>query len=131
MAAHSAVARLMEILQELLIGAVAPAPVNLSLRVMVKPLTYDGSKDVEWFLNQIHVVAELGKWPKNIRLLQLREVLKYLAYEVGREETAEEIFKALKARFGLCSKEETKQLSALKRCKDNATATCVDCFLTS
>lgn len=52
---------------------------------------------------------------KSNRLLQLTGALKHLAYEAGRGERVDEIYEALRARFGLHTEEDRKQLSSLKR----------------
>lgn len=109
--ADAAVTRLAEILE----GLIARGPAQPAGRADIKAPSYDGSTDVELFLSQFHDVAEQSRWPEDVRLLQLRGSLKDLAYETGRGETVHEIYRALRARFGLSPKEARKQLGALRR----------------
>ena len=82
-----------------------------------KPPQYRGEGDVELFIQQFQEVAEANEWTPVATLLHLRESLTEKAQACSRADTAQGIFVALRARFGLTPREARTRLTALR--KDN------------
>lgn len=80
-----------------------------------KTPSYDGQGDVEYFIRQFREVTEANEWNAAATLLHLREALREGAYDCGRVETVEEVFVALRARFGLSMREAKSKLAHLRK----------------
>ena len=70
-------------------------------RATFKSPKYDGTGDVEYFLDQFHEVAEANHWDNASTLIHLRESLKEEARECGRSQTIQGIEARLRGRFGM------------------------------
>lgn len=84
-------------------------------RTPFKTPQFDGTGDVEYFINQFHSVAEANEWEQAAIFLHLREALKEGATNCGRAGDADGIFTALRARYGLSPKEARLRLNSLKK----------------
>ena len=80
-----------------------------------KPPRFNGEGDVELFIQHFTEVAVANGWNDMATLLYLREALCDGAQEYGRPATVEEVFTALRSRYGLTPKEARTQLNGLKR----------------
>jgi hypothetical protein len=76
---------------------------------------FDGKGDVEFFITQFQDVANASQWRGRTRLLKLREALIGKATICGRPETIEEVFAALRVRFGLTVTEARNELETTVR----------------
>jgi len=76
---------------------------------------FSGEEDVEQFITEVSDVAAICRWPNRVTLIQLRLCLKGPAkpYRIGRD--VGDIFKALRARFGLTTRDARVQLQGLRR----------------
>ena len=70
-----------------------------------KPPHYDGTGDVETFIQQFRDVIGANQWPDDAALLHLRQALERDAKYCGRPTELEEVFDNLRARFGLTPRE--------------------------
>lgn len=119
--ANEVLAQLTAVLQEI-VGGRQQEPVHppaQEVPIRIKPPTYNGSGDVEFFITQFRDVAHVSHWNHQLTLLQLREALKESAKDCCRGHTVEDIFASLRLRFGLTPREARAKLSALK--KENKT----------
>ena len=80
-----------------------------------KPPSFDGEGDVDLFIQHFQEVAEANRWNGMATLLHLREALQGGAREYGRPATTEEVFTALRSRYGLTPKEARSRLNGLKK----------------
>ena len=80
-----------------------------------KPPRFTGNGDVELFISQFTEVATANQWNNMAALLHLREALQGDAKEYGRPCSTEEIFAALRSRYGLTTREARSRLNNLKR----------------
>ena len=76
---------------------------------------FDGTGDVEFFIDNFLEVAEESDWEQGGALLHLRQCLKGDAKECGKAFTLNGVMTNLRARFGVTPKEARAQLAALKR----------------
>jgi hypothetical protein len=76
---------------------------------------FNGTGDVEYFLEQFATVSEANNWRPAAQFLHLRESLTDEARECGRGRTMEEVMANLRAQFGLTPKEARTRLAALRR----------------
>ena len=86
----------------------APAPV-------FKAPKYNGTGDVEYFLDQFTEVAEANGWDDASTLIHLRESLKDEARECGRSPTLQGVEDRLRTRFGLTPREARAKLALCKK----------------
>ena len=86
-----------------------------------KPPQFTGTGDVEYFIGQFVEVAVANEWSDGAALLHLRETLKEGAQDCGRASQVEDIFAALRARYGLTPREARSRLNGLRR--DSKTTT--------
>jgi hypothetical protein len=93
-------------------AAVAQVPANH--QEIVKIPLYDGSTDVEDFINLFQQLAEMGGWNDRLKLLKLKTTLTGKAADCGRPGTCEGIYESLRARFGITPAEAKRQLLAMK-----------------
>ena len=80
-----------------------------------KPPQFGGEGDVELFIQQFQEVAGANEWTPIATLLHLRESLTERAQACSRADSAQGIFAALRARFGLTPREARTRLTMLKR----------------
>ena len=80
-----------------------------------KPPTYDGSGDVELFIQNFMEVAEANQWSSIATKLHLKESLKESAKECARYATTDAIVAALKSRYGMTAREARAKLACLRR----------------
>jgi ElaB/YqjD/DUF883 family membrane-anchored ribosome-binding protein len=100
--------RLTEVLEQL--AEPRPPP-----RKDFKAPHYAGTGNVEIFIRQFSDVADANRWNTAATLLHLRESLDDEARDCGSAATVEEIFDALRARYGLTTREARSKLSSLKK----------------
>ena len=103
--------RLAEVLERVV---TAQQPV-VPARDRFKAPEYDGSGDVDYFIQQFADVAEANGWTAGASLLHLRAALKAAAQDCGKAGTIPEITAALRARFGLTTREARAKIISLKR----------------
>ena len=84
-------------------------------REQFKPPTFDGSGDVDLFLDHFQDVAEANLWNDRACTLHLRSSLSGVAALCGAAKSRTEIIRALKARFGLSSRQARDRLLTLRR----------------
>jgi len=77
--------------------------------------TYEGTGDVELFLESFDLVAEANGWNPAARLIHLRSSLKSTALDCGRGATVEAVRRALRARFGMSESQAQDALDGLRR----------------
>ena len=99
--------RLMEALERLALPQ-APTP-------CFKAPRYDGTGDVETFIQQFRDVVGANQWPQGAVLLHLRQALEGDAKDWGRPAESEKVFNNLRARFGLAPREARNRLSNEKK----------------
>ena len=80
-----------------------------------KPPSFDGEGDVDMFIQHFQEVADANRWTEIATLLHLRESLQGAARDYSRSATIDEIFTALRSRYGLTPKEARNRLNGLKR----------------
>ena len=97
---------------ERLAGTARPAA---PVRDPFKAPQFDGSGEVNYFIQQFTDVADANQWNPAATLLHLREALKDGARECGKANTIAGIFAALQARFGLSVREARAKLTSLRR----------------
>jgi hypothetical protein len=100
--------RLTEVLEQL--ATPRPPP-----RKDFKAPHFAGTGNVEVFIRQFSDVADANQWSNAATLLHLRESLDDEARDCGSAATIEEIFNALRARYGLTTREARSKLSSLKK----------------
>lgn len=84
-------------------------------RDQFKAPQYDGTTDVELFIQQFSDVARANQWLDGTVLLKLRASLIGNAVECGRGATVQAAFDALRARFGLTVRQARDQLGSLRK----------------
>lgn len=102
------VGRLADILERMM---TEPRPA----RTPFKTPQFEGTGDIEYFIQQFNSVAEANEWEPEAKFLHLREALREGARDCGRAGTIDGIFTALRARYGLSPKEARLQLNTLKK----------------
>jgi len=76
---------------------------------------FSGEEDVEQFITEFSDVAAICGWPNRVTLIQLRLCLTGPAKPYGIGQDVEDIFEALRARFGLTVRDARVQLQGLRR----------------
>ena len=76
---------------------------------------YNGTGDIEYFLDQFNEVAEANRWDDASTLIHLRESLKDEARECGRSPTQQGVEDRLRNRFGLTPREARAKLALCKK----------------
>ena len=84
-------------------------------RETFKAPEFDGSSNVEDFIQQFTDVADANEWTPGAALLHLRNRLKEEARECGQGQDVSEVFNSLRARFGMTGKEARTRLANLKK----------------
>ncbi len=104
--------RLTEVLQNALTNPLPPMRVE---REKFQPPSFDGTGDVNFFIHQFEDVAAANEWGGGPARIHLRAALKDSATACGQAETVEGIMTALRARFGMTSREAKAKLATLRR----------------
>ena len=84
-------------------------------RNQFKAPSFDGTGDVGFFIDQFQDVAQANQWNGAAARIHLRASLTDVASACGQAEDLEHIFIALRARFGITSREAKAKLAALKK----------------
>ncbi|XP_067939742.1 uncharacterized protein [Watersipora subatra] len=90
------------------------ANVNLNRRTTFKLPKYDGSGDVELYLQQFVDISAANQWEKGASLLHLKCTLEVAAAACNRGETLDIIFQGLRARFGIGPRQARDKLGQLR-----------------
>ena len=101
-------ARLTDILERLAVPQEPATP-------HFKAPRYDGTGDVETFIQQFRDVVGANRWPDGAALLHLRQALEGDAKDCSRPTELEGVFNNLRARFGLTPREARTRLSNEKK----------------
>ena len=104
--------RLADVLQTALANPVRQARVE---REKFRPPVFDGTGDVNFFIRQFEDVTTANEWEEGAARIHLRAALTDTATACGQAETLEGIFNALRARFGMTSREAKASLITLRR----------------
>lgn len=80
-----------------------------------KPPRYEGTGDVEYFLQQFEDCRDANNWNHATSVLHLRKCLEKSATECGRGATVAEISENLRARFSLTPRQARDRLGILRR----------------
>ena len=80
-----------------------------------KPPRYDGSGDVELYIERFTEITDANGWPGVTATIHLRESLQGVAAECGRPETMQEIFNNLRSRFGISPREARAKVATLRK----------------
>ena len=79
---------------------------------------YDGTSDVELFIQQFSDVAAANQWTDTAATLHLRSHLHGTAQGCGQGSTVQEILIALRSRFGMTGRQAKEKLMNLRRMVD-------------
>lgn len=79
-----------------------------------KPPKFEGSGDVELFIEQFQAVQEANQWPDGAALLHLRTALEGSAREHGRGDTLQAVYANLRSRYGLTELQARDRLAVLR-----------------
>ena len=91
------------------------AQTNTTPRAIFKAPDFNGKEDVETFIQHFQEVAEANEWSNTAALLHIRTHLQDDARSCGNHPTLEEVFKALRSKFGLSVREARTRLTNMKR----------------
>ena len=91
------------------------AQTNTTPRAIFKAPDFNGKEDVETFIQHFQEVAEANEWFTTAALLYIRTHLQDDARSCGNHSTLEEVFKALRSKFGLSVREARTRLTNMKR----------------
>ena len=94
------------------LSSAQPSPAH---REVFKAPDFTGEGNVEDFVQQFQEVAMANEWSEMATLLHIRTHLKDDARECGSYPTLEEVFEALRAKYGLTVREARTRLTSLKR----------------
>lgn len=103
--------RTMDRLADLIEQALRARPVA---EAAFKPPRFDGSSDVELFVEQFTAVQQANRWNAEAALLHLRSALEGSAREFGRGETLPQVFASLRARYGLSVRQARDHLASMR-----------------
>ncbi len=87
----------------------------LEVRDRFRAPSFDGNGDVGFFISQFEDVARANRWDGVSARIHLRAAVTDAAATCGQGEDLEQIFTALRARFGITSREAKARLATLKR----------------
>ena len=76
---------------------------------------FDGKSDVELFLQQFEEISEANEWNPAASRLHLKEALVDGARDCSRPVTTEGVVIALRARYGLTTREARAKLATLRK----------------
>ena len=85
------------------------------VRDRFKAPTFDGAGDVELFIQQFGEVSQANSWEDAAALLHLKESLKEGSRDCGQAGTLQGVETALRARYGLSTREARSRLTSLRR----------------
>ena len=85
------------------------------LRPGFKAPKFDGSGDVEYFIDQFTEVAVGNAWDQGSTLIHLRESLKGNARDCGRSATLNGVLQRLRERYGVTPREARSRLATMHR----------------
>lgn len=94
--------------------AQALANVNVNRRATFKLPKYNGSGDVELYLQQFTDISAANRWEDRDSLLHLKCALEGAAAACSRGETLEIIFQGMRARFGISPRQARDKLGQLR-----------------
>ena len=77
--------------------------------------SFDGTGDVELFIQQFGEVAAANEWTEAATLLHLKGSLKGEAYQTTRYPTLQEVFQALRGRYTMTPREARATLARLRK----------------
>ena len=80
-----------------------------------KPPKFNGTGDVELFIQQFNDVREANGWDAPTALLQLRTCLEQSAADCGRAANVDATIASLRARFGITVRQARDRLANLRR----------------
>ena len=80
----------------------------------VKIQPYDGSTDVEDFINLFEQLSDMYNWPRELQLAKLKTSLTGNAVDCGRANNVIHIYQALTAKFGITAAEAKRSLLAMR-----------------
>lgn len=75
---------------------------------------YDGSADVELYLHQFEAIRQANDWTDGAALLHLKCSLEGAATACGRGDTLDQVFQAMRSRFGLSPRQARDKLGQLR-----------------
>jgi len=76
---------------------------------------FDGTQDVEVFIRQFQDVRQANQWGDQAAVLHLRRALTGKAVDCGDSATTQDVFMALRTRFGLTERQAKDRLAQLKK----------------
>jgi hypothetical protein len=97
------------------VHALTRALANLTTRDKFKAPVFRGEGDIELYISQFDDVRRANRWDADSAVIHLRSSLEGPAWECGREGTLNEIYDALRARFGLTARQAKDKLVSLKK----------------
>jgi len=77
--------------------------------------SYDGKTDVELFIQEFEEIRDANDWNRGASRLHLKGALVDSARDCGRPPTLEGVLDALRARFGLTTREARAKLASLRK----------------
>ena len=84
-------------------------------REVFKAPKYNGSGDIEYYIDQFLEVANANGWTDEAALIHLRGCLKGKARDCGRAVTLQAVFSSLRSHFGLSQREARAELATIKK----------------
>ena len=100
-------------LEEVLGRALQQPPAEV--RDRFRAPSFDGTGNVDLFINQFEDVAQANRWDGVSARIHLRAALTDAAVACGQAEDVEHIFTALRARFGMTGREAKAKLAVLRK----------------
>ena len=91
------------------------AMANPGRRDAFKAPQFDGTGDVNYFIQQFIDVADANGWQPAAAVLHLREALRQEARDCGKANDVAGIFELLRSRFGLTNREARARITSLRR----------------
>jgi len=82
--------------------------------------TFTGIEDVEQFTSELNETWDITQWPPRVALAKLRGALTGEAKPYGQRPSVNEIFVALRARFGITAPDARSRLQRLLRKEDTS-----------
>ena len=81
----------------------------------MRPPRFDGTSDVDLFIEQFEEVRVLSEWDDRVALVQLRHSLEKEARDCGRADSRNGVYQRLRHQYGLTPYEARSILHNLKR----------------
>lgn len=95
------------------VGFANPAPPGD--RYHLRPMIFRGDCDVEQFIKEFQDIATIAEWLAPVRLLQLRSCMTEPAKSYAIGEDVQQIYQALRARFGMTARDVKDKLQSMRR----------------